>query len=247
MKVQSLVRGLVVATILAMLGALLPQLASAAPEKASGRYLVRARSSADYTALRAKAVKEGARVLRDLKQVNTMVVSAPASARTSLAADRRTLSVAKAGIRKLDAEVGAPNLDARSLENLPPVARIDVRGESRGCRVRDNHPIPREVGVPGHVLRHEQLREHLVIRERDDIRRFVQIDELASRLQAARIFLLDPHVRAERKAVERRAQGAGETARVEDDNRRLRRSARHEERGQHRTPECDGSRASHGV
>jgi hypothetical protein len=61
MTVQSVVRGLVVATILAMLGALLPQLASAAPEKASGRYLVRARSSADYTALRAKAVKEGAR------------------------------------------------------------------------------------------------------------------------------------------------------------------------------------------
>ena len=45
MKVRSVVRGLVVATILAMLGALLPQLASAAPEKASGRYLVRARSS----------------------------------------------------------------------------------------------------------------------------------------------------------------------------------------------------------
>jgi hypothetical protein len=52
MKVRSVVRGLVVATILAMLGALLPQLASAAPEKASGRCLVRARSSADYTALR---------------------------------------------------------------------------------------------------------------------------------------------------------------------------------------------------
>ena len=51
-------RYLVVATILAMLGALLPQLASAAPEKASGRYLVRARSSADYAALRAKKKKE---------------------------------------------------------------------------------------------------------------------------------------------------------------------------------------------
>jgi subtilisin family serine protease len=115
MKVQSVVRGLVVATILAMLGALLPQLASAAPEKASGRYLVRARSSADYTALRAKAVKEGARVVRDLKQVNTMVVSANSATRSSLAADRRTLSVARSGIRKLTAEVGAPNLDAPGL------------------------------------------------------------------------------------------------------------------------------------
>src|SRR5215208_4166242 len=84
MKVRAVLRGVVVATILAMLGALLPQLASAAPEKASGSYLVRARSSADYAALRAKAVKEGARVVRDLKQVNTMVVSAPASARSSL-------------------------------------------------------------------------------------------------------------------------------------------------------------------
>ena len=115
MKVQSVVRGLVVATILAMLGALLPQLASAAPEKASGRYLVRARSSADYTALRAKAVKEGARVVRDLKQVNTMVVSANSATRSSLAADRRTLGVARSGVRKLTAEVGAPNLDSPGL------------------------------------------------------------------------------------------------------------------------------------
>ncbi|HJU00415.1 MAG TPA: S8 family serine peptidase [Actinomycetes bacterium] len=112
MKVRAVLRGVVVATILAMLGALLPQLASAAPERASGRYLVRARSSADYAGLRAKAVKDGARVLRDLKQVNTMVVSAPAAARSSLAADRRTLSVARSGVRKITAEVGKPNLDA---------------------------------------------------------------------------------------------------------------------------------------
>ena len=66
MKVRAVLPGVVIATILAMLGALLPQLASAAPEKASGRYLVVARSSADYAGLRAKAVKAGARVLRDL-------------------------------------------------------------------------------------------------------------------------------------------------------------------------------------
>jgi hypothetical protein len=95
-----------------MLGALLPQLASAAPEQASGRYLVRARSAADYAGLRAKAVQEGARVVRDLRQLNTMVVSAPSSTRASLAADRRTLGVARSQVRKLAAEVGAPNLDA---------------------------------------------------------------------------------------------------------------------------------------
>jgi hypothetical protein len=80
-----------------MLGALLPQLASAAPEKASGRYLVRARSSADYA---------------DLRQLNTMVVSAPSATRASLAADRRTLGVARSRMFKLAAKVGAANLDA---------------------------------------------------------------------------------------------------------------------------------------
>ena len=121
MKVRAVLRGVVIATILAMLGALLPQLASAAPEKASGRYLVRARSSADYAALRAKAVKEGARVLRDLKQVNTMVVSAPASARSSLAADRRTLRVARDGLRQLTTERSAPNLAAPGLRSATQV------------------------------------------------------------------------------------------------------------------------------
>jgi hypothetical protein len=66
MKVRSVLRGLVVATVLAMLAALLPQLATAASKGASGRYLVVARSSSDYAGLRAKAVKAGARVLRDL-------------------------------------------------------------------------------------------------------------------------------------------------------------------------------------
>jgi lantibiotic leader peptide-processing serine protease len=115
MKVRTVLRALVVATVLAMLAALLPQLAAAAPEKSSGRYLVRARSSADYGALRAKAVREGARVLRDLPQLRTMVVSAPAAARASLAADRRTLGVARGQVRKLDAEVGAPNLTSPGL------------------------------------------------------------------------------------------------------------------------------------
>jgi hypothetical protein len=94
MKVRTVLRGLVVATVLGMLAALLPQMGAAAPKSESGRYLVRARSAADYAGLRAKAVNEGARVLRDLRQVNTMVLRAPAAARSSLAADRRALGVA---------------------------------------------------------------------------------------------------------------------------------------------------------
>jgi lantibiotic leader peptide-processing serine protease len=115
MKVRSVLRGLAVATVLTMLAALLPQLAAAAPERGSGRYLVRVRSAADYAGLRAKAVNAGARVLRDLPQVRTMVVSASAAARSSLAADRRTLGVARSQVRKLAAEVGAPNLSSPGL------------------------------------------------------------------------------------------------------------------------------------
>jgi subtilisin family serine protease len=116
MKVRTVVRALVVATVLGMLAATLPQLAAAAPERGSGRYLVRARSAADYAGLRAKAVEAGARVLRDLPQLRTMVVAAPAAARSRLAADRRTLGIARGQVRKLAAEVGAPNLDAPGLK-----------------------------------------------------------------------------------------------------------------------------------
>jgi lantibiotic leader peptide-processing serine protease len=115
MKVRTVLRGLVIATVLGMLAALLPQMGAAAPKGDSGRYLVRARSAADYGALRAKAVKDGASVLRDLRQINTMVVKAPAAARASLAADRRTAGIARGQMRTLAAELGAPDLDSPGL------------------------------------------------------------------------------------------------------------------------------------
>jgi lantibiotic leader peptide-processing serine protease len=115
MKVRSVLRGLVVATVLAMLAALLPQLASAAPKGASGRYLVVARSSSDYAGLRARAVKAGARVLRDLPKANTIVVNASASARNALAADSRAVGVAKDQTRQLTSERSTPNLAAPGL------------------------------------------------------------------------------------------------------------------------------------
>ena len=116
MQVRTVLRGLVITTVLAVLAALLPQMASAGPKGASAHYLVVARSSADYGALRAKAVKEGARVLHDLPQARTLVVSAPASARSSLAADRRTLGVARDQVRRLSSEPNsAPNLSAPGL------------------------------------------------------------------------------------------------------------------------------------
>jgi hypothetical protein len=46
-----------------------------------------ARSAGDYGALRATAVRQGAKVLREIPQIKAMVVSAPDSVRSSLAGD----------------------------------------------------------------------------------------------------------------------------------------------------------------
>jgi subtilisin family serine protease len=140
MRVRTMLRATVVATVLALLAALLPQLAAAAPSGERGRYLVVARSAAEYGSLRATAVKAGARVLRDLPQLKMMVVSAPAAARGRLAADRRTLGVARDRLQRATVEepLGAPNLSRPgALGGAParlPAAAAD-RAAGRGAGI----------------------------------------------------------------------------------------------------------------
>ena len=124
MQVRTVLRGLVIMTVLAVLAALLPQLALAAPKGASGRFLLVAKSSADYAGLRAKAVKSGARVLRDLPQAKTIVVSASASERSTLETDRRTLGVARDQVRTLTPERSKRNLAAPGLRSA---ARVQAK------------------------------------------------------------------------------------------------------------------------
>jgi subtilisin family serine protease len=85
-----------------------------------------ARTGADYGALRAKAVREGARVLRDIPQLKTLVLRGPASARSSLAADSRTLGVANDHVAKVTVEEpqAAPNLSSPGLRGAQ---RVTVR------------------------------------------------------------------------------------------------------------------------
>jgi lantibiotic leader peptide-processing serine protease len=100
--------------VLAVLAALLAAPASAGPssKRGSGRYLVMARSAADYGALRAKAVQQGAKVLGEIPQLKAMVVSASDAVRGSLAADGRALGVARDRLQRVTVEdpAGAPNL-----------------------------------------------------------------------------------------------------------------------------------------
>src|SRR5262245_3813545 len=99
MRARSLVRGAIVMTVLAVLAMMVQVTSLAAPRTASrgaaGRFLVVAKSSADYNSLRAKALRSGARVVRDLPQIDTLLVSGPDSLRSTLASDRRTKGIAR--------------------------------------------------------------------------------------------------------------------------------------------------------
>jgi hypothetical protein len=123
MRVRNLARGLVIATTLAVVAAMLPGTSFAAPRGGSQRYLVVARTGADYGALRAKAVREGARVLRDIPQLKTLVLRGSASARRSLAADGRTMGVASDHVAKVTVEEpqAAPNLSSPGLRGAQRV------------------------------------------------------------------------------------------------------------------------------
>lgn len=96
---------------------------SATPaSSASGRYIVVARSSADLAGLQAKAVSSGARVVRSIHQLNTLVVEGPAALRTSLGGDSRALELAADHVSKIaPAERRTPNLSAPGLRGARTV------------------------------------------------------------------------------------------------------------------------------
>jgi hypothetical protein len=99
MKARRLARVAVVMTVLAVQATMVQgtsiAAAKATSKVAAGRYLVMARNSADYDALRVKALRDGARILKDMPQIGTLLVKAPDSVRSSLAADSRTRGVAR--------------------------------------------------------------------------------------------------------------------------------------------------------
>jgi subtilisin family serine protease len=99
-----------------------PAASAAAAPAERGRYLVVARSAADYQALRAKAVSEGATVTQDIPALRTLAIQATSATRGRLAADSRTLGVATDGMRKIhSAERYAPDLDTPGLRSATRV------------------------------------------------------------------------------------------------------------------------------
>jgi subtilisin family serine protease len=96
--------------------------AAATPSAERGRYLVVARNAADYQALRAKAVSEGATVTQDIPALKTLAIQATGSARSRIAADGRTLGVAPDRVRQVtSSERFKPNLSAPGLRSATRV------------------------------------------------------------------------------------------------------------------------------
>jgi hypothetical protein len=126
-----------VVTVLSAMAALLVTPSSAAPsaQGGSGRHLVRARSAADLAGLRAKAVAEGAKVVRTIPQINTMVVKASAAAKGRLAADRRAAGVATDRLTSPDTvDRAKPDLSGPGLRSAQRV-RVNAAAAARAAGI----------------------------------------------------------------------------------------------------------------
>jgi hypothetical protein len=96
-----------------------------------GRYLVVARTAADYGAVRDTAIRAGARVIRDIPQLKTFVAVGSTAARAKVNADTRTLGTSTDHIKSLaSADRPTPNLTSPGLRGAHAV-RLPVSAAAR--------------------------------------------------------------------------------------------------------------------
>lgn len=151
MKARRLARVAVVMTVLAVLASMVQGTsfaASTATSKgASGRYLVTARNSADYNALRVKALRDGAKIVRDMPQIGTLLVTGPDSVRSSLAADSRTKGIARDHMVKV-AQADTNLVSRLSAPGLRSAKRVDANVSRKAGDAPGITPDP-GFSVPG--------------------------------------------------------------------------------------------------
>src|SRR3954454_8292280 len=101
-----------------------PAQAAPAPTSAAGRYLVVARTAADYAALRDSAARAGAKVVRELAEIKTFVITGDDAVRNAVQADPRTQGVAVDHVESItSAERQKANLSAPGLRSA---RKVDV-------------------------------------------------------------------------------------------------------------------------
>ncbi len=99
-----------------------------------------------------------------------------------------------------EVRIGAADFDVAPLEDRRPVLRRDFAGVFGLGGVGDDHPVAREVGVPGGVLRNEVAREDVGVGQEQDVGNAVQVRDLAHVLERGAAFPLnhDPRLRGKR-------------------------------------------------
>jgi subtilisin family serine protease len=135
MQPRRMLRATTVLAAVAVLAGLLsaPSAAGQSSPRAADRYLLVAKRAADLGALRAKAVQQGATVVRAMPQLNALAIQGSDSVRRSLAADVRTLGVARDRVRQITSERRTPNLDAPGLLGASRLrARAPAATSARG-------------------------------------------------------------------------------------------------------------------
>ena len=117
MRPRSVLRGVTVVAVIAVLAGLLsaPSFAGQSSERAAGRYLLVAKNRADLAGLRSKAQQQGAKVVHAMPQLKALAFQGSESVRRSLAADSRTLGVARDQVRQITSERRTPNLSSPGL------------------------------------------------------------------------------------------------------------------------------------
>ncbi|MGZ4612264.1 MAG: S8 family serine peptidase [Kineosporiaceae bacterium] len=114
--------------------------AGPSPQAKPGRYIVLARSDADYRALRAKALSEGAKVAQDIPKLRIMAVEGSASVRASLASDGRAAGVATDHVSRITtADPPRRNLSAPGLRSA---TRVSPQAEPAPSREQGINPDP---------------------------------------------------------------------------------------------------------
>jgi subtilisin family serine protease len=112
MREGKLVRSTVLVASVAVVAGLFVGVASVSAAGGRHQYLVQVGRSADYSEVRSKATSIGATVVRDLRQIGRVVVSATSSQSDTLASDSRVTGVAQDHISSLGPPESAPRTPA---------------------------------------------------------------------------------------------------------------------------------------
>jgi Subtilase family len=107
-----LLRSAVLVSVLALLAAMFSTVVVASAASSKHQYLVTVGNSADYNGVRSKAQGTGATIVRDLRQIGRLVVSATGSQSEAIDADSRVTSVALDHVSSLGPPESTPTSPA---------------------------------------------------------------------------------------------------------------------------------------